>query len=124
MAVGDIHWIEFPAANGHEQTGRRPAILLQDDEYAANSPLVLVVPLTGAPSASRFPGAVQVKAAPQNGLRQDSVALVFQLRAADRRRVREKIGSAGQEVLAALYDALDRLTGRSRESRTSYPGPI
>lgn len=112
MAVGDIHWIEFPAADGHEQTGRRPAIILQDDGYAADSPLVLVVPLTGAPSAARFPGTVAVKATPQNGLRQDSVALVFQPRAADRRRVQEKIGNVGPQVLAALYESLGRLIGR------------
>jgi mRNA interferase MazF len=113
MAVGDIHWIEFPAANGHEQTGRRPAIVLQDDEYAGSSPLVLVVPLTGAASVARFPGAVPVKATPTNGLRQDSVVLVFQIRAADRRRIREKIGAISAEVLAAIHQALDRLTGRS-----------
>jgi mRNA interferase MazF len=111
VAVGDIHWIELPTANGHEQAGRRPAVVLQDDGYAGSSPLVLVVPLTGAPSAARFPGTVPVKATAQSGLRQDSVALVFQLRAADRRRLQEKIGSVTPEELTALYKTLDRLTG-------------
>ncbi len=34
MTVGDIHWVQLPAANGHEQRGRRPAVILQDDHYA------------------------------------------------------------------------------------------
>jgi mRNA-degrading endonuclease toxin of MazEF toxin-antitoxin module len=34
MTVGDIHWVQLPAANGHEQRGRRPAVIFQDDAYA------------------------------------------------------------------------------------------
>jgi len=33
MRVGDIHWVELPNVGGREQAGRRPAIILQDDDY-------------------------------------------------------------------------------------------
>jgi mRNA-degrading endonuclease toxin of MazEF toxin-antitoxin module len=29
VTVGDIHWVQLPAANGREQWGRRPAVILQ-----------------------------------------------------------------------------------------------
>jgi mRNA-degrading endonuclease toxin of MazEF toxin-antitoxin module len=40
------------------------------------------------------------------------VALVFQLRAIDRRRVQEQIGRAGTAVLQEMLAELDKLTGR------------
>ncbi len=46
MNVGDIHWVDFPQANGREQQGRRPAIVLQDDGYAGSLPTTLVIPLS------------------------------------------------------------------------------
>ena len=29
MNVGDVHWVDFPSRGGHEQAGRRPAIVAQ-----------------------------------------------------------------------------------------------
>ena len=29
MRIGEIHWVELPDAGGREQSGRRPAIILQ-----------------------------------------------------------------------------------------------
>jgi mRNA-degrading endonuclease toxin of MazEF toxin-antitoxin module len=88
-------------------------VILQDDSFAGTLPLVLVVPLTTAMAATRFPGTLLVEPTSDNGLRQPSVGLVFQLRAADRQRIRERIGSVGTEVLEAIYATLDRLMGRS-----------
>jgi len=114
VSPGDIHWVELPPANGHEQAGRRPAIVLQDDSYAAASPLLLVVPLTTAAAVTRYPGVVAVPVTPENGLSQDSYALVFQFRALDRRRLRERLGSVSADVLSAIHAALDRLLGRAQ----------
>lgn len=112
MNLGDICWVELPPANGHEQVGRRPAVILQDEAYAGTLPVVIVVPLTGTIPASRFPGTVLIDPTPGNGLRTPSVVLVFQVRAVDRRKVREKIGTIGAEPLAQIYKSLDQLIGR------------
>ena len=53
MTVGDIHWIELPPGTGHEQSGRRPAVIVQEGAYAVLLPVVLVVPLTTATSTMR-----------------------------------------------------------------------
>jgi mRNA-degrading endonuclease toxin of MazEF toxin-antitoxin module len=107
-----VYWVEYPKANGHEQTGRRPSIVLQDDTFASGSPLVLAIPLTTSARVTRFPAVVPVPDDAQNGLAADSYALVFQLRATDRRRFRDKIGEISDAVLIQLYEALDKLTGR------------
>ena len=113
MSVGDMHWVDLPAANGREQRGRRPAVVLQDDDYGGNLPVVLVVPLTTARAAIRFAGTTLIRPTAENGLRQTSVALVFQLRAMDRGRIQEYIGTVSAEVLNAIFEEFGKLTGRS-----------
>jgi mRNA-degrading endonuclease toxin of MazEF toxin-antitoxin module len=61
VIVGDIHWVQLPAANGREQRGRRPAVILQDDQYAGGLPVVLVIPLTTARAAMRFAGTALIR---------------------------------------------------------------
>ena len=112
MSAGDIHWVRLPATEGHEQGGRRPAIVLQEERYAGSLPVALVVPLTSARGAMRFPGTTLIQPTSGNGLRQPSVALVFQLRAIDRRRIEDRIGAVGSSALADIFDELDKLTGR------------
>src|SRR5215831_13405780 len=108
VSVGDIHWVDLPAANGREQRGRRPAVVFQDDDYGGDLPVVLVVPLTTARAAMRFAGTTLIYPAAENGLRQASVALVFQIRAIDRRRIQERIGTVNAEALNAMYAELGK----------------
>ena len=112
MKIGDIHWIQLPATNMHEQAGHRPAIIIQDETYAGNLPVVLVVPLTTVSSALRFAGTFLINPTASNGLKQASVALVFQLRAVDRGRIEDKIGTVSDEVMLKIFATLDKLLGR------------
>lgn len=111
MRAGDIHWVDLPLDGGHEQQGRRPAIVLQNDNYGADLPVVLVIPLTTARAAQRFAGTTSIHPTPENGLRGESVALVFQLRAIDRRRLQERIGAVDAEALNAIFEELGKLIG-------------
>jgi mRNA interferase MazF len=111
MKPGDIHWVELPLASGREQSGRRPAVIFQDELYAAGNPLVTVFPITSAIAATRFAGTLILEPDEINHLRQTSVALVFQIRAVDRRIVQERIGEVTTDQLTELYTLLDRLIG-------------
>jgi mRNA interferase MazF len=113
VSVGDIHWVDLPAADGREQRGRRPAVVVQADDYGGDLPVVLVIPLTTARAAMRFAGTTLIHPTAENGLRQASVALVFQLRAIDRQRIQERIGTVSAEVLNAMFEELGKLMGRS-----------
>jgi mRNA interferase MazF len=111
--AGDIHWVELPSANGREQQGRRPAVIAQDDAYGGRLPTVLVIPISSTRAALRFAGTASILATPKSGLRVDSVALVFQLRAIDRNRLGSRIGAVTNDEMRLILDELDRLTGRS-----------
>ena len=43
---GDIVWLQFGDSAGHEQSGRRPALVLSDRRYNGKVGLALVVPIT------------------------------------------------------------------------------
>ncbi len=43
---GDIVWIDFDPTEGHEQGGRRPAIIISPEKYNTMSGQVLVCPIT------------------------------------------------------------------------------
>lgn len=115
MTVGDVYWIELPGSAGRAQAGRRPAIIVQSSALnGARLPTVLVIPLTTQLASLRFPGTVLVEPDSTNGLRQPSIALVFQLSAIDRSYVASPLGTVLGSVMASLFQALDELTGRTK----------
>ena len=50
---GDVVWITFDPTLGHEQSGRRPAVVISGDAYNKISGLMLVCPVTS--QAKGFP---------------------------------------------------------------------
>jgi mRNA interferase MazF len=90
MARGDILLVGLPESDKREEKGNRPAIAVQTD--IATSPMLMIVPVTSSLGALRFPFTVRIEPSEQNGLTLPSVAMVFQLRAIDRKRIIQKIG--------------------------------
>jgi len=88
MKKGEIWIVEFPALNGHEQAGTRPVIIMADTE--AN--ISIIIPFTSNIQALRFPHTIEIEPSKENGLSSKSVALVFQIRAIDKKRMKKKIG--------------------------------
>ena len=43
---GDIIWMDFNPQAGHEQAGRRPAMVVSNSAYNATGALVMVCPIT------------------------------------------------------------------------------
>ncbi len=55
---GDIFWVDFAPTKGHEQSGRRPAVVISRHVYNENSKLVLVCPITS--KSKQYPYEVQL----------------------------------------------------------------
>ena len=104
LHAGDLVWVEFDdPAFGHEQAGRRPALILSDHTYNALSSFVLLCPVTRRTRNWAF----QV---PLNASRITGEAIVDQIKSVDRRRivsppfdrVDEATLSAARSVLSAI----------------------
>ena len=87
-------------------------MVIQDENYAGNLPTVLVVPLTSTQKALRFAGTTPIVATSESGLKNDSVALVFQCLAIDRHQVGQRMGQASESEQATVLAELARLTGQ------------
>ena len=109
MTAGDIFWANFPPRGGREQSGRRPALILQNAATSEKVQTILTVPLTTQLAALRFPGTVFIETDETNGLRRDSVALVFQITAIDSRQIEARLGTVSQDVLIEVYTALNSI---------------
>jgi mRNA-degrading endonuclease toxin of MazEF toxin-antitoxin module len=99
----EIVVVELPpplGGSGREQTGRRPAVLVQDE--MPSLPTLLVAPLTSKLGALRFPYTFRVEPPSENGLGVPSVALPFQLQVVDRRRVLQVVGTLGPRCVRQL----------------------
>ncbi len=110
MKEGDIYLVEIPLSGGREQAGLRPAIIVQA-VGSEKLPTVLIVPLTSKLKAADFPFTFIVEPDQFNNLDVASVALIFQLRAIDKKRLKNKIGKIEQAKLDLLKQSLKEIMG-------------
>ena len=94
MKKGDICVINLSVEIGHEQYGQRPAILISDTKTG----IIIVIPLTSNLEALRFPYTSVILPDKQNNLKQKSVALIFHIRAIDKKRVSKIIGKINKQA--------------------------
>lgn len=87
VEAGDILWIDFGKPVGHEQGGRRPAIVLTRHDYNVRSSVLLVCPI----SRKRRDWPFEVDLPPTGRL--SGVILVDQIRVID--PVARPVGRAG-----------------------------
>jgi mRNA interferase MazF len=113
MNRGDVVRVDLPrpGSEGHEQFGERPALILQVDRATANLTTVVVVPINGNSAAIKLGGTVSVVATEENGLSKDSVALVHQVRAVDKKRILKIDGKLSGPVLREIEVMLQALLG-------------
>ncbi len=102
LEAGDLVWVDFGPPLGHEQAGRRPALVVSPKAYNDRSSLVLVCPITRNPDQWAFK--VEIGA----GARIHGAVIVDQVRSIDRaaRFIRRSE--------RASSDTLDRVYGCSR----------
>jgi mRNA interferase MazF len=103
---GDLVWLDFTSPAGHEQTGRRPALILSQDGYNRKTGLAIACPITS--QAKGYPFEVALPASvPASG-----VILADQIRCIDwRARRSELIGGADQQTLDDVTAKLAALLG-------------
>ena len=97
-------WAYLDPTVGHEQLGRRPVVIISADEYqAAETELVLIIPITSAHRS--FPSRIPI-VPPDGDLTAPSDALIDQLRAISTRRLGKKIGSLKPATLWIISQRL------------------
>jgi mRNA interferase MazF len=98
---GDIVWLVVDPQAGHEQSDRRPAIVLSPASYNGRTNLALVCPVTSKVKAYPFEVALP------SGLPVTGVVLADQVKSLDwRARQAEVIGQVPPETLRQIQQRL------------------
>ncbi len=104
---GDIWLANLNPAQGSEQSGFRPVIILSGNMLNTIMPVVFTAPLTTR--IKRFKGNPVIQPDQGNGLTQTSELLVFHFRSMSKERLTEKIGTVRKEVLNIAVHTLNDL---------------
>ncbi len=101
---GDVIWINFDPQTGHEQAGRRPAIVLTTKDFNDKTNLAVLCPITRSSTREqRNPFAIAIP----EGLEVDGIILADQIRTMDWRvREAEYICSLPTETVDAVLERI------------------
>ena len=91
---GDLVWLHFNPQSGHEQAGRRPAIVISPKSYNRKVGLALFCPITSR--VKGYPFEVELP----EGLKVSGAILADQIKSLDwRARKAERIASASPDIV-------------------------
>jgi len=104
----EIWRVSLNDTQGHEQSGERPAIVLA---IHRNANVCMVIPLTGNQGTLNFPFSYGITRSTTNGLTQDSVVLIYQMRCLTASRLIQKIGVVEPHHIHAITTLLKSYLG-------------
>lgn len=102
---GEVWLANLNPTQGSEQAGTRPVIIFQNDLVSQFSTTTIAIPLTTNLRRAALPICLLIQQG-DGGLRQDSVALCFQLRVLDKTRLSKKLGQLSAETLTQLEEVV------------------
>lgn len=101
---GEIWVVDLNPVRGHEQAGRRPALVISDDAFNAGpAELIVVVPLTTR--EKRIPFHVRINP-PEGGLKTTSFAKCEDVRSISKQRLVSRWGRVTAATLSSVEDRL------------------
>ena len=106
---GELWWVDFGIPVGHEQGGRRPALVLSVDAFNRGlTELVIVLPLTS--QARHVVSHIEILP-PEGGLSQRSFVKCEDIRSISQLRLANRIGTVSSTTMNIVEDRLRMLTG-------------
>ena len=100
---GEIWLVNFNPAQGSEQKGIRPALIIQNDIGNEFSPVTIVAAISSVIKA--YPINVEIKSS-ESGLEKDSVVKLNQIRTVDKKRLIRKLGEVTSSKIKAVNSSL------------------
>lgn len=104
MKRGYVYYADLSPVVGSEQGGIRPVLILQNNIGNKYSPTVIVAAITSKIGKSKVPTHVSI--GKDEGLTENSVALLEQIRTIDKQRLTDKITHLDKELMNEVDAAL------------------
>ncbi|KPW72653.1 growth inhibitor PemK [Pseudomonas savastanoi pv. fraxini] len=100
MLRGEVWWVEFDPSVGSEIKKTRPAVIVSNDSANRHLARVVVVPLTSSTERT-YPGEALVTLEGQS-----SKAMADQIMAADKKRLKNRLGKLSKIDMLAVENAI------------------
>ena len=105
---GDILWADLNPTIGHEQSGKRPVLVLSNDVFNDRSGTVVAVALTSVEPRAGFP---LTHGLSDTSLPKKSWVKISQIRTLSVRRIGKKITRISPEELTSILVGLNEIIG-------------
>ena len=105
---GDVIWAELDPTQGHEQSGRRPVVVLSQNVFNERSGTVIACALTSQQPRAGFPLTLELARAK---LPKRSWVKISQIRTLSVQRLGRKLGSISVEELDQITEGLNEIVG-------------
>lgn len=105
---GEIRWADLDPTRGHEQSGKRPVLILSADVFNERSGTVIAVALTSRTPRAGFPLTLELDSAK---LPKASWVKISQIRTLSTERVGRRIGAASPHEVAQVLEGLNEILG-------------
>ncbi len=106
---GEIYWVDWNPARGSEQSGLRPALVIQNDVGNKFSPTTIVAALTTA-IEKPYPFLVKITAK-ESGLPKDSSVNMAAILTVDKARLANRCGELGRARMLEVDEAIKASLG-------------
>jgi mRNA interferase MazF len=106
---GDIVWADLDPTQGHEQSDRRPVLVLSQDVFNERSGTVIACALTSQEPRAGFPLTLELSV-PK--LPKRSWVKISQIRTLSVKRLGKKLGRASVEQLDQVIEGLNEIVAR------------
>lgn len=100
---GDLFYYDFGDNSGSVQSGERPVLVIQADDYNQNAPTIIVAAVTSVIKKKYLPSHIIL--GEEFGLKKPSMVLLEQIRTVNREDLREYIGTVDDDKLFRQINA-------------------
>lgn len=105
---GEVRWADLDPTRGHEQSGRRPVLILSADVFNARSGTVIAVALTTQAPRAGFPLTLKLDSA---RFPKPSWVKISQIRTLSVQRIGRRLGVVSPEEVAQVLEGLNEILG-------------
>jgi mRNA interferase MazF len=105
---GDIFWAYLDPTIGHEQSGRRPVLILSHEVFNQRSGTVIAVALTSQEQKAGFPLTLELST---TDLPKKAWVKISQIRTLSTKRLGRRVGRASLEEVDMVVEGLNEIIG-------------
>lgn len=105
---GEVRWADLSPARGHEQSGRRPVLILSHDVFNERSGTVIAMAITSQPQQAGFPLTLEIQT---EGLPKRSWVKISHVRTLAVERIGKRIARLAPEEIAHILEGLNEIIG-------------